>query len=969
MPISLKPHNLKIYPKVKEFIEKYNKACVIQPPGTGKMFIGLKLAEDNKEKRILYLAPYKAILHAVKKNIFREGMTMENFPNLKRMTYNKLASLSDEEIEKLEVDIIIEDEFHHCGAPEYEKGVKRLVKRNPNAKILGLSATPIRYNDGFRDMAEEMFEDCVASEMTLEEAIDSGILPEDITYVSTLYGYEQELIKSQADIDKMKDSEENKKEAQKLLDELRNSLDENTENLPELFSKYMNPSGKYIVFCKNIDDMNEKMAQAQKMFGKVNSNIKVRGVSSKIREADKILKEFEQDNEEGTLKLLYAVDMISEGYHVKDLDGVVMMRPTRSPRVFIQQLGRGLTVGNNKKIVIFDLVNNFDTCKVIEEFVEKIREHRGREGSNQEDRKSSKFSIFDTTKKFRKIAEKITALTKRKTTSLAEKIEIFEEFMKTGEELDGNTIYDGYPIGQWAIQIRNGLNNGKNGKINPTEEQLGKLESMRILERRIDSTIDEKIDSLVKWIERYPKLTIIPKVEDTKLRDFAEEYAKKYAEKAEEFEIQERIDKIQKEYEKMQRYYAYVRTRKSQEKLTDEQENRCKEGGVGGVFGYSTEVENLAQKYGVSEEEIYCLLAEFGTLDNFYEMHEAKKINNIDYINLAGKIIKNVVDIDSDPNRGYDDLYRAISGINPEETGVYFYSSKKLNDALENNLEENRKKVIKSRYGLTEDKKRRTLEDIGIEIGTKRERARQIWVAAVRELRNPRILRNFNNTFRIDDDELSDTEKEQIKERIKDIQLGNGISSEKLDEIKKIQEDSRNRIEQEKREALRKQIIESKELPLEEIKSLTYGDLLDLGIDPKLATEISSKIEEYNAKQKQNNVLDMNIAELELSVRAYNVLHRAKIYTVGDLANMTPKELEKVRNLGRKCYQEVLAKMKECGVSLKTEELSENDEKPKEKTDSTSLTDDKAAKPKNLNDENTTQRSIKNIKNTTGIYR
>ena len=106
------------------------------------------------------------------------------------------------------------------------------------------------------------------------------------------------------------------------------------------------------------------------------------------------------------------------------------------------------------------------------------------------------------------IANKITELSKRKVT-LEEKIQIFEKFNETGEELLGDTIFEGYPIGQWAIQIRASvkqLNEGKKvTKINPTEEQLERLNALGILDRRIDSTIDEKIDMLVSWMKKYPE--------------------------------------------------------------------------------------------------------------------------------------------------------------------------------------------------------------------------------------------------------------------------------------------------------------------------------------------------------------------------------------------------------------------------------------------------------------------------------
>ena len=350
MSIHLKPHNIETYQKVTDKFKKSNRVAVIHPTGTGKMFVALKLLEENNNKKAIYVAPSNPILHDVKKNIFAEGMTMEDFPGLKRITYQKLMNMSDEEIEKLGADIIILDEFHHCGAPEWGKGVEKLIKRNEGAKILGLSATPIRYLDGLRDMAEELFENNIASEMTLEEAIEKGILPE-ATYVSTLYGYDKELEDMQIDIDKI-DDKERREQAQDLLNTLREKLDENTQNLPELFSEHMqNANGKYLIFCRNIEDMNEKIEQAQKMFGKVNPNITVRAVSSKIKESDKILTKFEQDNDENTLKLLYAVDMLNEGYHINDLEGVIMMRPTFSPTVYTQQLGRALTVGGNKKLV------------------------------------------------------------------------------------------------------------------------------------------------------------------------------------------------------------------------------------------------------------------------------------------------------------------------------------------------------------------------------------------------------------------------------------------------------------------------------------------------------------------------------------------------------------------------------------------------------------------------------------------
>ena len=91
---------------------------------------------------------------------------------------------------------------------------------------------------------------------------------------------------------------------------------------------------------------------------------------------------------------------------------------------------------------------------------------------------------------------------------------------------------------------------------------------------------------------------------------------------------------------------------------------------------------------------------------------------------------------------------------------------------------------------------------------------------------------------------------------------------------------------------------------------------IDLSENAKTAEVMIEK--EDNEKEK---VLEMNIDELELSVRSYNCLKRAGINTVAELINRTPEDMMKVRNLGRKSLEEVLAKLKELGLELnQTEE-------------------------------------------------
>lgn len=89
------------------------------------------------------------------------------------------------------------------------------------------------------------------------------------------------------------------------------------------------------------------------------------------------------------------------------------------------------------------------------------------------------------------------------------------------------------------------------------------------------------------------------------------------------------------------------------------------------------------------------------------------------------------------------------------------------------------------------------------------------------------------------------------------------------------------------------------------------NSFIDLSENAKTAEVMVEK--EDNEKEK---VLEMNIDELELSVRSYNCLKRAGINTVEELTNRTSEDMMKVRNLGRKSLEEVLAKLKELGLSL-----------------------------------------------------
>lgn len=115
MGVELFKHNAVAYEKVTKMFETENRVAVVHPTGCGKSFISLKWLEENRDKRAVFLAPIVSILRQITKHIESCGMSMKDFPFLKRYTYSKLSRMTAKEISKLNVDMIVLDEFHRCG--------------------------------------------------------------------------------------------------------------------------------------------------------------------------------------------------------------------------------------------------------------------------------------------------------------------------------------------------------------------------------------------------------------------------------------------------------------------------------------------------------------------------------------------------------------------------------------------------------------------------------------------------------------------------------------------------------------------------------------------------------------------------------------------------------------------------------------------------------------------------------------
>lgn len=401
MSIHLFEHNQKAYEAVTEMLEKDGMAAVIHPTGTGKSMIAFKLVEEHPLNHFLWLSSSEYIYQTQVENL------NVKFPNIQFMSYSRLMK-NEDCIETLHPDYIIVDEFHRCGAREWGKSIKKLLDTYPDARRLGLSATNIRYLDNQRNMAEEIFNGKIASEMTLGEAIVREILPEP-KYVIAMYSYRKELDQLKKRIQTLS-NQGLVAENQKLLEQLRRAL-EQADGLEQVFQKHMEKKdGKYIVFCSDKEHMDEMKEQVPVWFGQVDSRPHIYTAFYNDTATDKEFAAFKKDDS-GHLKLLFCIDMLNEGVHVDDVDGVILLRPTVSPIIYLQQIGRALSAGSKKTPVIFDLVNNFDSLCCIDCLKNEMEEAFVLFPTTYGERAhfSDRFRIIDETKDSRILFRKLQA--------------------------------------------------------------------------------------------------------------------------------------------------------------------------------------------------------------------------------------------------------------------------------------------------------------------------------------------------------------------------------------------------------------------------------------------------------------------------------------------------------------------------------------------------------------------------------
>lgn len=478
--IKLYNHNQETYKNLVSLWEGGStRVGIVQATGTGKSYIIGRVSEDFSNCRVLVLAPKTHILNVLKE-------IMVDNPGCMFITYSKLHNMTIEEIKTLNPDLIILDEFHRCGSEAWGASVNELLKVCSHAKVLGTTATNIRYLDNHRDMANEIFDNCLACKMDLSDAINRGILPMPI-YVTSLYSVDEEIERVKKRI-----KTENEDEYKALTDKLDGLKEWNsTVGVPKILRKHIDGSiNKFIVFCRNkkhLDEARDVVYEWFKNAGIMDSikTYRLTHQDGKIKN-EETLKKF-KEGDSNSIHLLFSIDILNEGLHVSSA-GVILLRETSSPTVFFQQIGRALEVGKSDKPLIFDFVNNFKSLKGFA-FKNSLIESKSKMRANNSDLESVDFTIYDETKSFREVLGVISESILGSWDIMYE--QLYDYYKRNGHTIIPRTNKELGALYRWACKQRV-LNN--KGVL--SSEQIEKLDNIGFVWSV----------QLEKWMVNYNKL-------------------------------------------------------------------------------------------------------------------------------------------------------------------------------------------------------------------------------------------------------------------------------------------------------------------------------------------------------------------------------------------------------------------------------------------------------------------------------
>ena len=325
--------------------EGKEKALLISATGTGKTYLSAFDVKQFNPKRFLFVVHRKRIAEDAMRSFQRifkgENKSMGLFSGDKKeiendFIFSTVQTISREENLKLFdptfFDYIVIDETHRAGAESYQ----RLLKYFKPNFLLGMTATPER-TDGY-DMFQ-LFNHNIAYEIRLHRALEEEMLAPFHYYGISEISIEDKVIEEDAGFNLLLHP-----------DRLNHIL--------STIKKFGTDSGEIrgLVFCSKVEECKWFSEQFNKAGYKT---IALSGDSSD-EQRDAAIELLESNDSNEKLDYIFTRDIFNEGLDIPRVNQVIMLRPTQSAIVFVQQLGRGLRKTNNKEyLTVIDFIGNY----------------------------------------------------------------------------------------------------------------------------------------------------------------------------------------------------------------------------------------------------------------------------------------------------------------------------------------------------------------------------------------------------------------------------------------------------------------------------------------------------------------------------------------------------------------------------------------------------------------------------------
>ena len=328
-----------------------NKALLISATGTGKTYLSAFDVKKFNPSKFLFIVHRTNIAEKALntfKSIFHDTKTMGMYSGSKReldkdFIFSTIQTISRPEhlsqFDKKHFDYIVIDESHHAGADSYQNILNHFTPKF----LLGMTATPER-TDGLDIFS--LFDHNIAYEIRLHKALDEDMLSPFHYYGITDISVNGELLKENEDFSIL-------------------TSDERIKHIIEKANLYGcdNAVVRGLIFCSTVKEC-KVLSEGFNQRGF--KTIALDGSSSEADRNDAINKLEADFGDDKRLDYIFTVDIFNEGIDIPKVNQLIMLRPTQSAIVFIQQLGRGLRKVKTKNyLTVIDFIGNYNNTYLV----------------------------------------------------------------------------------------------------------------------------------------------------------------------------------------------------------------------------------------------------------------------------------------------------------------------------------------------------------------------------------------------------------------------------------------------------------------------------------------------------------------------------------------------------------------------------------------------------------------------------